>query len=75
MTASRTSSEWQWLVGRKLSLGEVTDILGETATVRRGDDEVRVLVCELLHEDYQAQDRHAATLCEAFNTGAGAYRP
>lgn len=49
--------QWNWLIGRKLSLGEVVDVFGESATVRHGDDETRVLLCELLEEDYKSQDR------------------
>lgn len=69
------NGHWNWLIGRKLSLGEVVDVFGESATVRHGDDQTRVLLCELLHEDYKAQDRAAASMCEAMNTGDGAYRP
>jgi hypothetical protein len=69
------NGHWNWLIGRKLSLGEVVDIFGESATVRHGDDETRVLLCELLEEDYKAQDRYEASMCEAWNTGDGAYRP
>lgn len=69
------SGNWKWLVGRKLSLGEVVDVFEDTATVRRGDDEARILICELLHEDYKAQDRYAASVCETMNRGDGSYRP
>ena len=48
------NGQWNWLIGRKLSLGEVVDVFGESATVRHGDDETRVLLCELLEEDYKA---------------------
>lgn len=51
-------SEWNWLIGRKLSLGEVVDVCNDTATIRHGDDETRILVCELLEEDYKARDRY-----------------
>ena len=68
------NGHWNWLIGRRLSLGEVVDVFGESATVRRGDDEMRVLLCELLHEDYKSQDRAAASMCEAMNTGDGTYR-
>lgn len=56
------NGHWNWLIGRKVSLGEVVDVFGESATVRHGDDETRVLLCELLHEDYKAQDRAAASM-------------
>lgn len=56
------NGHWNWLIGRKVSLGEVVDVFGESATVRHGDDETRVLLCELLHEDYKAQDRAARRL-------------
>jgi len=69
------SGNWSWLIGRKLSLGEVVDIFDETATVRHGDDETRVMVSELLEQDYKSQDRYEAGICEALNTGDGVYRP
>jgi len=69
------NGQWNWLIGRKLSLGEVVDVFGESATVRHGDDETRVLLCELLEEDYKASDRYERDLNEAWNTGDGAYRP
>lgn len=50
------NGHWNWLIGRKVSLGEVVDVFGESATVRNGDDETRVLLCELLHEDYIKED-------------------
>ena len=58
------NGEWNWLIGRKLSLVEVVDVFGESATVRHGDDETRVLVCELLEEDYKAHDRYERDLNE-----------
>lgn len=66
---------WEWLIGRRLSLGKVIDICDETVTVRRGDDEFRILVSELLCEDYRSQDRAASSVSEAMNSGDGAYRP
>lgn len=69
------SGGWEWLIGRKLSLGVVVDVFEATATVRHGDDDSRVLICELLHEDYKAQDRYVARMCEALNSGDGTYRP
>ena len=42
-----------------MSLGEVIDVFEETATVRHGDEETRVLLCELLEEDFRAQNRFA----------------
>ena len=59
------NGQWNWLIGRKLSLGEVVDVFGESATVRHGDDETRVLLCELLEEDYKEQDRFDHDLKEA----------
>jgi hypothetical protein len=59
------NENWNWLIGRKLSLGEVIDVFDETATVRHGDDEFRVLLSELLEEDYKCQDRFARDLNEA----------
>lgn len=50
------SENWGWLVGKWFSLGEVVDVCGDTATVMDGDDEVRMLVSELLHEDYKARE-------------------
>ena len=67
--------QWNWLIGRKLSIGEVVDICGESATVRHGDDETRVLLCELFEQDYAAQDRYTASMSEAMNEGDGVYRP
>lgn len=69
------SGEWDWLIGRKLSLGEVVDVCNETATVRLGDDNTRILVCELLNEDYKALDRYEAMMNEVMNIGDGIYRP
>lgn len=69
------NGQWNWLIGRKLSLGEVIDVFGDSATVRHGDDETRVLLCELLHEDYKALDRAEASMCEALLIGNGVYRP
>ena len=69
------NGQWTWLIGRKLSLGEVVDVFGESATVRHGDDETRVLLCELLEEDYKAHDRVDRDLNEAMNSGDGSYRP
>lgn len=65
---------WNWLIGRRLSSGTVVSVSGEIATVRRGNGEFQIPLCELLHEDYKAQDRAAASMCEAMNTGDGAYR-
>lgn len=67
--------QWNWLIGRKMSLGEVVDVLGETATVIQGDDKARVLLCELLEEEYKAQDRFDRELNEALDSGDGSYRP
>jgi len=66
---------WNWLIGRKFSLGEVVDVFGDSATVQHGDDETRILICELLEEDYKHLDRLERNLNEAWNTGDGAYRP
>ncbi|MGE5623108.1 MAG: DUF551 domain-containing protein [Bacillota bacterium] len=46
---------WEWLIGRTFSIGEVVDICDESATVRRGDDEFRILVCELMYAHFQAE--------------------
>jgi hypothetical protein len=43
--------------------------------VQHGDDETRILICELLEEDYKHLDRLERNLNEAWNTGDGAYRP
>lgn len=51
------NGNWEWLIGRELSLGEVVDICNDVATVRHGDDETRVLLCELLYEEFKAHDR------------------
>jgi hypothetical protein len=56
------NGKWNWLIGRKLSLGEVIDVFDETATVRHGDDEFRVLLSELMEEDYKEQARFAGDL-------------
>lgn len=66
---------WNWLRGRKLSLGRVIDVFGETATVVRGDDTFRISVDELLEADYRTQDRVEADLSEALNYGNGIYQP
>jgi hypothetical protein len=68
------NGKWNWLIGRKLSLGEVIDVFDETATVQHGDDEFRILLSELLEEDYKDRDRFARDLNEAWNTGDGACR-
>jgi len=44
------TSDWKWLIGKQFSLGTVIDTIGNTATVERGDDTFRILVCELLEE-------------------------
>lgn len=69
------SDNWEWLIGRRLSLGEVIDVCDDTATVRRGDDEFRITVSELLFADCKARDRADAALNEACNSGDGSYRP
>lgn len=69
------NGHWNWLIGRKLSLGEVVDVFGESVTVRHGDDETRVLLCKLLEEDYKARDRYDSALNEAWNAIDRAYRP
>jgi hypothetical protein len=69
------TGEWNWLIGRRLSLGTVIDICNETATVRHGREETRMLLSELLEEDYKSQDRYMASMSEALNTGDGVYRP
>jgi hypothetical protein len=69
------NGQWNWLIGRKLSLGEVVDVFGESATVIHGDDETQVLLCELFEEDYKAHDRYEKDLNEALNAGDGSYRP
>lgn len=66
---------WSWLRGRKLSLGQVIDVVDETATVVRGDDAFRISVDELLEADYRSQDKVQAELSEALNRGDGAYQP
>lgn len=68
-------SEWDWMVGRRFSLGTVVYVSSDTATVRHGDDDVRVLLSELLEDDYNARDRYEASMSEAMNTGDGTYRP
>lgn len=54
------SGNWEWLARRELSLGTVIAIFECTATVEHGDDRFRILVHELLHEDYKFQDRNRA---------------
>jgi hypothetical protein len=68
------NEQWNWLIGRRLSLGEVIDVFGESATVRRGDDEIRILLCELLEDDYKEHDRIDRGLNDALDTGEGIYR-
>jgi hypothetical protein len=75
MENSEMTSQWGWLLGRKFSLGKVVDVLDDTATVAHGDGQVRVLICELLEEDYKARDRYEGYLSEVWNTGDGVYRP
>jgi hypothetical protein len=53
----------------------VIAICNETATVRHGKEETRMLLSELLEEDYKSQDRYMASLWEALNSGDGEYRP
>jgi hypothetical protein len=50
------SKNWKWLIGRKFSLGEVIDVYDTTATVLHGYNETRILICELLEEDYKTQE-------------------
>lgn len=69
------SDNWEWLIGRRLSLGKVIDICDETATVRRGDNEFRITVSELLCEDYKGRDRADRDFNESLNGGDGSYRP
>lgn len=69
------NGKWGWMIGRRFSLGTVLSVFGEAATVVRGDDEFRILIEELLEEDYKALDRYERDLNEAWNTGDGAYRP
>lgn len=69
------NNNWDWLIGRRLSLGKVIDVAGDTATVRHGDDDRWINVCDLLEEDYKSQDRADRDLSEALNTSDGAYRP
>lgn len=64
-----SESSWKWLIGRRLSIGIVVDVFEGTATVLHGDDETRILISELLEEDYKAHDRVDAALNEAWNTG------
>lgn len=67
------SGNWEWLIGRELSLGEVVSVFDGTATVERGDDRFRILVDELLHEDYRSRDRQLAARMGEI-TPAGAYQ-
>jgi hypothetical protein len=60
------NTQWNWLIGRKLSLGEVTDVFDETATVRHGDDEFRILLSELLEEDCKCQGRFVCGMNEVW---------
>lgn len=48
-----------WLIGRKLSLGEVVDVFGESATVRHGDDETRVPEGTVVEETMSSSERAA----------------
>jgi hypothetical protein len=70
-----SSSQWQWLVGRKLSLGRVMAVSDGMATVQQAWDVTQVPLPRLLEEDYRSHDRHMASLCEALNSGDGTYRP
>lgn len=70
-----TEDDWLWLIGKKLSLGEVIDVCGETATVCHGDEETRILIGELLREDYKARKRADQQFNQALNEGDGIYRP
>jgi hypothetical protein len=69
------SGQWKWLIGRKLSLGGVIDVFGESAIVHHGEDVTCILLCELLEDDYKEHDRIDRELNEAWNTGEGVYRP
>jgi len=68
------SQKWQWLTGRKLSLGKVESVSDETATVVRGNDRFCISVEELLEEDYRSQDKVQNEMDWALNT-AGYYKP
>jgi hypothetical protein len=59
-------NKWDWLKGRKLSLGEVVDVFDETATVIHGDNEFRILISELIEEDFKEQDRMFKEINEAW---------
>jgi hypothetical protein len=71
----KMSGQWDWLIGRKLSLGEVIYVSDDAAIVQRGDDEIHILLCDLLKDDYEEHDRFDRDLNEAWNTGDGIYRP
>jgi hypothetical protein len=63
------NAQWNWLIGRKLSLGEVIDVFGESATVQHGEDETCILLSDLLKDDYEEHDRIDRGLNEALDTG------
>jgi hypothetical protein len=69
------NEQWNWLIGRKLSLGEVIDVFGESATVQHGEDVTRILLCDLLKDDYEEHDRFDRELNDALDTGEGICRP
>lgn len=66
---------WNFLVGRRFSLGTVISVSDETARVLRGDDEFRILIPELICEHFKAQDKADAAMSELLNSGDGVYRP
>lgn len=75
MPSNIQNKQWGWLIGRRLHLGVVTDVLGETATVQHGNDVKRVPLWELIEDDYKSQDRYYSAMSDALNSGNGTYRP
>ncbi len=65
------TSDWDWLIGKQFSLGTVVSVLGNTATVERGDERFRVLVCELLEEHDKNNFPIEGFLGDRFRVGAG----
>ena len=66
---------WDWMIGRRMSLGEVVDVVGNTALVRTKDSEEVYPVDYVLQQDYELQDNTWESINTALNTGNGAYLP
>lgn len=58
-------NEWNWLIGRSFSIGEVVSVFDGSARMMQGDDEFRIQISELMYLELQENKENTILMSES----------